>query len=56
MIVRAETVEECLYTEVNNLHHTTHSSVQLTTAFMKGCHFRVPLKLSATPSFTEQSG
>lgn len=55
MLVRAETVEQSLYSE-NNLHYTTQSLVQLTTAFMKGCHFRVPIKLSATPTFTEQSG
>ncbi|KAI6177173.1 Lipoyl synthase, mitochondrial [Aphelenchoides bicaudatus] len=54
MLVRAETVEQSLYSE-NNLHYTTQSLVQLTTAFMKGCHFRVPIKLSATPTFTEQS-
>jgi len=55
MLVRAETVEENLYSEVNNVHFTAHSTVQFTTAFMKGCHFRVPLKLTATPTFTEQS-
>ncbi|KAI6235369.1 Lipoyl synthase, mitochondrial [Aphelenchoides besseyi] len=55
MIARVETVEENLTTELNNTNVVLQNSTQITTAFMRGCHFRVPLPLSATPTFTEQS-
>ena len=56
MLARIETVESSSYSENNNVNTTLQSSTQITTAFMRGCHFRLPIKLTATPTFTEQFG
>ncbi|CAD5221434.1 unnamed protein product [Bursaphelenchus xylophilus] len=55
LLVSLETVEECLYSDSVAPNVVRHNYSQITTAFLKSCHFRVPIQLTSVPTFTEQS-